>query len=178
MKQFLRKKKSPWVMTLRLNLLSKKSTTTTFQSIKKHLGMMEENDIGRAEIILNKILDSPTVSIEDPGGILHFEHEPFGLNLFCISHSSQQRTLIFRAIFYKISPNHLRFSTLNVIVNDKNEICSVDMAHVVDKLANYNRDIKYLLVVVDWLSRYLLGEPLKTMYATEDASVLINNKNI
>ena len=56
----------------------KKSTTTTFQSIMRDLGVMEENKIGRAEIILNKILESPTVSIEDPGGIIHIDNQPFG----------------------------------------------------------------------------------------------------
>ena len=52
----------------------KKSTTTTFQSIMRDLGVMEKNKIGRAEIILNKILESPTVSIKDPGGIIHITH--------------------------------------------------------------------------------------------------------
>ena len=33
----------------------KKSTTATFQSIMRDLVVMEENKIGRAEIILNKI---------------------------------------------------------------------------------------------------------------------------
>ena len=32
--------------------------------------MMEKNKIGRADILLNKILESPRVSIEDPGGII------------------------------------------------------------------------------------------------------------
>ena len=57
----------------------KKSTTTTFQSIKKDLGVMEKNKIGRAENILNKIIESPTVPIQDPGGIIHFENQPLGL---------------------------------------------------------------------------------------------------
>ena len=57
----------------------KKSTTTTFQSIKRDLGVMEKNKIGRAEIILNKILESPTVSIEDPGGIIHIDSHLLGL---------------------------------------------------------------------------------------------------
>ena len=44
----------------------------------------------------------------------------------------------------------------------------MDLAHV-DKLAKYNRNIKYLLVAVDCLSRYLRVEPLKTKYATKTA---------
>ena len=57
----------------------KKSTTTTFQSIMRDLGVMEKNKIGRAEIILNKILESPTISIEHPGGIIHIDNQPLGL---------------------------------------------------------------------------------------------------
>ena len=48
----------------------KKSTTTTFQLIIRDLGVMEKSKLGRAEIILNKILESLTVSIEDPSGII------------------------------------------------------------------------------------------------------------
>ena len=57
-----------------------------------------------------------------------------------------------------------------VVVNDINEIWSVDLAYV-DKLAKYNDGVKYLLVAVDCLSRYLRVEPLKTKYATETAQV-------
>ena len=52
------------------------------------------------------------------------------------------------------------------------------MAHV-DKLPKNNRNIKYLLVAVDCLSRYLRLEPLKTKYATEAAEAfkkMIKNK--
>ena len=49
----------------------KKNTTTIFQKIMRHYGVMEENETGRAETILNKIIDSPTVSIEHQVGILH-----------------------------------------------------------------------------------------------------------
>ena len=53
-----------------------------------------------------------------------------------------------------------------MIVNDINEIWSLDLAYV-DKLAKYNRGVRYLLVAVDCLSRYLRVEPLKTKYAKE-----------
>ena len=42
------------------------------------------------------------------------------------------------------------------------------MAYV-DKLAKYNKDIKYLLVAVDCMSRYLRVQPLKSKYATTTA---------
>ena len=57
----------------------KKSTTTRFQSIMRDLGVMEKNKIGRVEIILNTILESPTVSIEDPAGIIHIDKQTLGL---------------------------------------------------------------------------------------------------
>ena len=66
----------------------------------RDLGVVEKNKIARAEIILNKTIESPTVSIEDPGGILLIDNQPLGLkaSTFCITHSSQQRNLIFKNI--------------------------------------------------------------------------------
>ena len=52
-----------------------------------------------------------------------------------------------------------KFPTLKGIAYDINEIWSLDLAHV-DKLAKENKDVKYLLVAVDCLSRYLRVEPL------------------
>ena len=63
----------------------------------------------------------------------------------------------------------MQFPRLKVIVKDINEIWSLDLAYV-DNLAKYNRDVKYLLVAVDCLSRYLRVEPMKTKYATEAAN--------
>ena len=74
-----------------------------------------------------------------------------------------------KSSFTKYRSIRLRFPRLKVIVKDINEIWSVDLAYV-DKLAKYNRSVKYLLVAVDCLSRYLRVEPLKTKYATETAS--------
>ena len=53
-----------------------------------------------------------------------------------------------------------------MIVNDINNIWSLDLAYV-DKLAKYNRGVRYLLLAVNCLSRYLRVEPLKTKYAKE-----------
>ena len=80
--------------------------------------------------------------------------------------------------FTKYRSIRLKFPRLKVFVKDINEIWSLDLAHV-DKLAKYNRNIKYLLVAVDCLSRYLRVEPLKTKYATETAEAfqkMIKNK--
>ena len=70
--------------------------------------------------------------------------------------------------FTKYCAQRLIFPRLKVIVNDLNEVWSLDLAHV-DKLSKYNSNVKYLLVAVDCLSRYLHVEPLKTKYATETA---------
>ena len=59
-----------------------------------------------------------------------------------------------------------KFKRLKVIAYDINEIWSADLAYV-DKLAKYNRGIKYLLVAVDVLSRYVRVEPLKSKDAKE-----------
>ena len=47
-----------------------------------------------------------------------------------------------------------------------NEIWSLDLAYV-DKLAKYNNNVKYLLVAVDCLSRYVRVQPLKTKFSKE-----------
>ena len=52
------------------------------------------------------------------------------------------------------------------------------MAYI-DKLAKENKDVKYSLVAVDCLSRYLRVEPLKSKYATTTADAfkkMIKNK--
>ena len=73
----------------------------------------------------------------------------------------------------KYRSQRLNFPRLKVIVNNLNEIWSSDLA-LVDKLAKYNRNVKYLLVADDCLSRYLRVEPLKTKYATETAKAFRN----
>ena len=70
--------------------------------------------------------------------------------------------------FTKYRSIRLKFPRLKVFVKDINEIWSLDLTHV-DQLAKYNHKMKYLLVAVDCLSRYLRVELLKTKYATETA---------
>ena len=59
--------------------------------------------------------------------------------------------------FTKYRSIRSRFPRLKVIVKDINEIWSLDLAHV-DKLAQYNRDVKFFLVAVYCLSQYLRVE--------------------
>ena len=60
------------------------------------------------------------------------------------------------------------FPRLKVIAFDINEIWSIDLAYV-DKLAKYNNGVKYLLVAVDVLSRYLRVLPMRSKSAKETA---------
>ena len=61
-----------------------------------------------------------------------------------------------------------RFQRLKVIAYDIDEIWSIDVAYV-DKLAKYNNGVKYLLVAVDVLSRYLRVLPMRTKTVGETA---------
>ena len=54
-----------------------------------------------------------------------------------------------------------KFPRLKVQAYRINEIWSIDVAYM-DKLAKYNNGVKYLLVAVDVLSRFLRVEPTKT----------------
>ena len=89
-------------------------------------------------------------------------------NLSKLSMKKVKMYLETKPSFTKYRLRRLRFPRLKVIVNDLNEIWSVDLVFV-DKLAKYNLGVRYLLVAVDCLSRYLRVEPLKTKYATETA---------
>ena len=54
---------------------------------------------------------------------------------------------------------------LKLIVYDIEKLWSIDLAYV-DKLADYNKNDKYLMVAVDCMSRYLRVQPLKSKYVT------------
>ena len=58
-----------------------------------------------------------------------------------------------------------RFTLSKVVAYGIDEIRSLDLAHV-DKMSKQNAGMKYLLIAVDYLSRYLRIEPLKSKYAT------------
>ena len=75
----------------------------------------------------------------------------------------------FKQAHTKYSLFKSKFPRLKVIAFRINEIWSLDLAFV-DKLSKYNKGIKYLLVAVDVLSRYLRVEPLKTKEAKDCAT--------
>ena len=71
---------------------SLKKRQSDFDSIVSEVELMEENKIQRAEIILNKILSSETVSIEDPSGFLHIEDKPMRVKVSTFLYNLQQPT--------------------------------------------------------------------------------------
>ena len=89
-------------------------------------------------------------------------------NLSKLSMKKNKMYLETKPSFNKYRSRRLRFPRLKIVVNDINDIWSVDLAYV-DKIAKYNFGVKHVLVAVDCLSRYLRVEPLKTKYATETA---------
>ena len=58
------------------------------------------------------------------------------------------------------------FPRLKAVAYRINEIWSVDVAYM-DKIAQHNNGVKYLLVAVDVLSRYLRVQPMKALYAKD-----------
>ena len=70
---------------------SLKKRQSDFDSIMSEVELME-NKIQRAEIILNKILSSETVSIEDPSGFLHIEDKPMRVKVSTFLYNLQQPT--------------------------------------------------------------------------------------
>ena len=58
------------------------------------------------------------------------------------------------------------FPRLKTVAYRINEIWSVNVAYM-DKVAQHNNGVKYLLVAVDVLSSYLRVQPMKTLYAKD-----------
>ena len=81
-----------------------------------------------------------------------------------ISKSKVEKFLEGKNAHTKYQQKRSRFPRLKVVAYRINEIWSIDVAYV-DKLAKYNKDVKYLLVAVDVLSRYLRVQPMKNKYA-------------
>ena len=85
-----------------------------------------------------------------------------------ISRSKVKRFLHTEPAYTKYRTVRRKTPRLKVIVYDIDEIWSIDLAYV-DKLADYNKNIKYLMVAVDCMSRFLRVQPLKSKYATSTA---------
>ena len=101
-----------------------------------------------------------------------------GLALFRSVHNLKEESKISRSKvkrFLHTDPAYTKYRTvrrktprLKVIVYDIDEIWSIDLAYV-DKLADYNKNVKYLMVAVDCMSRFLRVQPLKSKYASSTA---------
>ena len=68
----------------------------------------------------------------------------------------------------KYHSRRLAFPRLKAVNSDIYEMWSVRLAYE-NKIAKYSRVVKYLIVAVDYISRYLRVEPLKIKYAAETA---------
>ena len=66
----------------------------------------------------------------------------------------------------KYRQSRCHFPCLEVCAYDIDEIWSIDLAYL-DRLAKYNKGVKYLLVAVDVLSRKLRVEPMRSKTAEE-----------
>ena len=62
------------------------------------------------------------------------------------------KMFIYRACIYKITNNLSHTPRLKLMAYEIHGICSTELTYV-DKLADYNEDIKYLMVAVDCVSR-------------------------
>ena len=72
---------------------SLKKRQSDFDSIMSEVELMrKKNKIQRAEIILNKILSSETVYIEDPSGFFHIEDKPMRVKVSTFLYNLQQPT--------------------------------------------------------------------------------------
>ena len=71
-----------------------------------------------------------------------------------------------KAPYTKYKQFRKTFSRLKAVAYRINEIWSVDVAYM-DKIAKHNNGVEYLLVAVDVLSRYLIVQPMKALYAKD-----------
>ena len=76
------------------------------------------------------------------------------------------RYLQSKAPYTKYRQFRKSFPRLKAVAYRINEIWSVDVAYM-DKVAQHNNGVKYLLVAVDVLSRYLRVQPMKALYAKD-----------
>ena len=88
-----------------------------------------------------------------------------------ISRSKVIRFLRTESADTKYRAVHRKTPRRKVILYDIDEIWSIDLAYV-DKLGDYNKNIKYLMVAVGCMSRFLRVQPLKSKYATSTAEAL------
>ena len=71
-----------------------------------------------------------------------------------------------KAPYTKYKQFRKTFPRLKAVAYRINEIWSVDVAYM-DKIAQHNNGVKYLLVAVVVLSRYLRVQPMKALYAKD-----------
>ena len=69
-------------------------------------------------------------------------------------------TKIFNVEIYSTSPKK-NFETNNIVYNHIDEIWSNDLADMVDYKTSNNKGYRYILIVIDIMSKCLWAKPLK-----------------
>ena len=96
-----------------------------------------------------------------------------------LSKKKEEKFFQNKTLYTKFSPPITCFRRLQAFSKYINEILCMDLAFV-DKLANQNNGVKYLLVAVSFFSRFVRVQTMKTKYAkgTLQASrKMISQKN-
>ena len=84
----------------------------------------------------------------------------------CLPRSKVVQYLQSKAPYTKYKKLIKTFPRLKVVAYRINEIWSVDVAYI-DKVAQHNNGVKYLLMAVDVLSRYLRVQSMKALHAKD-----------
>ena len=79
--------------------------------------------------------------------------------------STVEKYLSTSSTYTKFKQTRRNFPRLKVLSYRLNEIWSIDLADM-QSVQSFNKGVRYLLVAVETLSRYLRVEPMKDKYAT------------
>ena len=138
---------------------------TVFRYLKKHYSknMYSFSYLARQYRTMERKLSASYVDPTEPGS-------PGGIAKFAKAHKipqSHAKKELQQVLSYTPhKPQHRRFKTLPTLVfNNINEQFVMDLVDL-QKLAKYNKGYKYLLTVIDVLSKFAWVEPLKTKSAT------------
>ena len=128
------------------------------QTRKKKLKRQQAGKIHSAEIKkLNNVYTKGKAAF---GSVANIKEESG------FSHKKIEKFLQSKNSYTKYRQFRKSFPRLKVVAYRINEIWSMDVAYM-DKIAKHNNGVKYLLIAVDVLSRYLRDQPLRTMYSKD-----------
>ena len=77
-------------------------------------------------------------------------------------------------------PPRKNYPTNKIVYNHIDEICSIDLADMIDYKISNNKGFRYIFIVIDNFSKYLWGIPLKNKYSqtitNEFSNILTKSK--